>query len=748
MIRTRNLAIGLLWAALVGAAVTVVTSNLFLNLTVGLFAYLVVPGLMIQVAFRRRLRLTLEVFLYGSGLSLAFWMLGGLALDVALPVLGDAHPLSTTAMLGMYLISMVALAGKAWWSGADSVVDAPLPMISGWANIVLTLSLAGLPIMSLLGSSLLNKDGSGIPTKLMIGLMALLVAFVAFNAKRIEPMLYAPLVFSFGASLLLMYSMRSYHILGWDVSDELRVYTTTLQNQRWRPSYYPGQPYNACLSITILPTILEQLMHVPFEYVYKFVFQVIFAVFPLGVYSIGRRFLTSELALIASLLFCAQTWFFEQMPAVVRQEIAMIFFILIVLLLVDDALTKRGRRLLIYTFVVCLIVSHYSTAYVWLLLALLAYMPLLAYRLTTHHRRGQVSTRLSAVLIAFTVLAMFLWQEPATHTIDHAETVASTGSGTLADAFSPSVLKEGIQQAFLPPASVNTTTIVRRAERTAVAERTGPASHYYPPSSYSTYQVHSVNDTEDARDYFPSIVSRALTLLAYLLKALVENLMTLVGIVFLVVAMIRRRRWAIPDFVFLSVAAYLVILAELLLPYLQQNYNLTRLYLQMFSILAIPSVLGFSRVLRRYGRWATPVIGVVIGVILVSRTGLLDQFTGGPLRITMSQPQGTFDTFYVYDSEVYAARWLALNRDIHDPVYADSVADLRLEAYANLDAYQALFPATLSRSGYVYEVEANVTRGHAFYSFENDTLVYNYPQAFLNANKDLIYNAGTSRVYK
>jgi len=186
----------------------------------------------------------------------------------------------------------------------------------------------------------------------------------------------------------------------------------------------------------------------------------------------------------------------------------------------------------------------------------------------------------------------------------------------------------------------------------------------------------------------------------------------------------------------------------LFLPYIQENYNLTRLYLQLFSILTISSITGFWFVVRKNIRFGLPIIGITIALIFITKNGFLDQFIGGQLRITMTQPSGTFDTYYIYDEEVDAAKWLSQNRDIRFPVYADSVANLRLQSFANIDAKDTLFPAAIQTDGYVYSIKANIAREHAFYSFDNNTLVYSYPSQFLEQNKNLIYSSGSSKVYK
>ena len=63
----------------------------------------------------------------------------------------------------------------------------------------------------------------------------------------------------FCASLALLFvaSMRSWHVVGWDINAELQVFRLT-EAGYWSMSHLQDA-YNACLSITLLPTIFSSL---------------------------------------------------------------------------------------------------------------------------------------------------------------------------------------------------------------------------------------------------------------------------------------------------------------------------------------------------------------------------------------------------------------------------------------------------------------------------------------------------------
>jgi len=116
--------------------------------------------------------------------------------------------------------------------------------------------------------------------------------------------------------------------------------------------------------------------------------------------------------------------------------------------------------------------------------------------------------------------------------------------------------------------------------------------------------------------------------------------------------------------------------------------------------------------------------------------------------MTLAQPPAALDQPYTYDTEVAGIQWLAANRIGTNPVEADLVANLRLQAFGNTNsAILGIFPRTIQKKSYVYLDSANVS-GIAYYGYQNNVVTYNYPLAFLNTHKNLIYNDGGSEIYR
>jgi uncharacterized membrane protein len=134
--------------------------------------------------------------------------------------------------------------------------------------------------------------------------------------------------------------------VGWDVIQEFLVAQTTQLAGVWQLSDVKDA-YNACLSITLLPTILGNISGVSIEFSYKYIFPLIFAHFPVLVYFFFKKITNFSLSFLAVLYIMAQPFFIQPMVALARQEIAFFFFALLLVTLFYDARVPRHHPLYI-----------------------------------------------------------------------------------------------------------------------------------------------------------------------------------------------------------------------------------------------------------------------------------------------------------------------------------------------------------------------------------------------------------------
>ena len=770
------------WILIAAAIMFIPNLSPWIGIPIVLIGIILVPGSLLLINLDI-IPDTFSVFLlYATGLGIAFLTFGGLAINWALPYFGIIHPLARLPLLICITVIVLILALRAYLFKKDRTIPYRSPQ---WG--AMNLAFAIIPLFfiaaSVIGATILNDGGTGALTLVMLFAIALYVFTLVALRKRIDEWVYMDAIYCIGLSVLLMYSLRSGHILGWDINQEYQVFQATLKNLRWSPTYFPGLDYNACVSITILPTIFKEFINVSSEYIYKVVFQLIFAVVPVMVYALARRYLNATLAFLAAFALVAQTWFFEQMPALIRQEIAFLFFIVVVLALFDESLSKRARYILFYVFTAGIIVSHYSTAYVWLALLVIALVLSGIARIFNRPLRKERLV-VTPLMLGISVVILLIWQFPLTSTAGKvtqfatnnngpsASPIASTATSSSSTSIARTAAPTGIKAAALtavapiiaPPGGEakalynairttlfsgvdpNTDANVLAAQQYAISNYGAQAGYLtYPDASTTEYVPTAIHENIQIPSALPIPLSDAITLMAQADRFIFVDIFTIIGIIGMYIVA-RRRSY---DFIFLNVGAYILIVLMLLIPYLQTYYNLTRLYLQMFLILGILAVIGGTIALKYLSKYQTMIIAAMAVVMFLSLTGALDQLTGGDARITLDQPPSTLEEPYVYDTEVAGAQWLAAHRSPNAPIQTDDVANLRLQSFGDIAlSNSAIFPQTIERNSYVYLISANITSGEAFYQYAGNVLVYNYPLDFLNTEKNLLYNDGGSRIYR
>ncbi|MDZ4226187.1 MAG: DUF2206 domain-containing protein, partial [Patescibacteria group bacterium] len=296
------------------------------------------------------------------GLSLLELIGVGLISNTLLPFFGETRPLDKDPILALLTLLVVTLATIYWFRLKEEVLTINLFKTWNIRDSMVAFAPLMFVALSINGASYLNAGDTGTTTLLMLIGAALYSGALIYYSNRLKGDVTLTALFFIGLALLLMTSLRGYFIVGHDIQNEFRVFEFARQMGFWTIDTY-RDAYNACMSITILPTIFANLLHLPAPYVFKALFQVLFAFVPPMVFLIVRRYISTRMALIAALYFVAFPTFFTDMPFLNRQEIAFIFLALMFLIGFDERLAYRTRQLLFVVFGAGMILSHYSTTY-------------------------------------------------------------------------------------------------------------------------------------------------------------------------------------------------------------------------------------------------------------------------------------------------------------------------------------------------------------------------------------------------
>jgi uncharacterized membrane protein len=275
------------------------------------------------------------------------------------PLVGYHRPLAEVplatgfALVNLLIGALSPTSGPVNWSRVRQLPG--LRAVAGYGALCLLLAVAGATRLN----NGLGPQVSMVAYTAIAGMLALLL--IRHNRYAVE-VLELGVFFGAGA-LLLLTSMRGWLITGHDIQVEYEVYRLNLGGGHWVISDYPTS-YNACLSITLLPLALTKLTAISAAGVWKIVFPLMFAVAPVALFRSVHNLASRQVALLSSALFLTFPTFFTDMAYMARQEIAFVLLGAAVVVMSDQRGDARLRRYALVPLLAGIVLAHYATAYV------------------------------------------------------------------------------------------------------------------------------------------------------------------------------------------------------------------------------------------------------------------------------------------------------------------------------------------------------------------------------------------------
>lgn len=713
-----------------------------------------IPGLLIILMLKIREIGFWEYMVYTIGLSISFLMFGGLFINFALPLVGIVKPLSLIPLL----ISLDAFLLIFWFidyeRNKEILFEIRLPKLD-WLNRIFFITPVILPLLSILGAIILNNRGPNYLTIIMLGGIAIYVFFVVLFRKKLNENIYPWAILMLSISLLLMYSLRSWHIIGWDINQEYLVFTLTNNAKHWS-SYVSSSDYSSCISITILPTIFASFVKINNEYIYKLFFPILFSIVPLMIYLSTKKFLSEGCAFLTSFFFISQYWFISLMPALARQEMAFIFLALILLLTFNHGLKESIKSFLFIILGMSIILSHYSTNYFWIATMVTFYV---IGRFLKIFFIKKLKLFFSFKYILLMILVTFLWQFQLNVPPNNFGGVFSAIIYDISNIFSEESITLGFNRLTFQNLNINNDQNVFNNYLTMTREYKNKALILYPKSTYRDYNPRAVFP-EKLKSQITKETSINVFNLLKLIKLILIVILPIIGILHLFREYffkknknrdINNLKNCIGNYILISISTVPLIGLFLFLPSLQAHYNLTRMYLQGLLFFSFLTVLGgcylfYKLRLDKIGYF---ILGLTLILFFLSSTGLVSQIIGGNPLLPLNNFGEEYNSFYTTQLDVKSAIWLANKREDNRMIYADEIAGLRLISSAYINDYIFdILPSTIDTRSYVYLSQTNVEKGKVYKRYNIGFLAYDTPIEFLNSNKNLIYNNGGSEVFK
>ncbi|HEV2402801.1 MAG TPA: glycosyltransferase [Candidatus Saccharimonadales bacterium] len=748
---------------------------------VGFLALIIVPGLLTHLSLNVGRRLP---FWYRLGqivgLSVLELMVWTLACNAILPYLGVGRPLARTPLLWELSAMYGLIASWSWYR--LRIYNPQLHwryLVPSKLDIAALLVPVSLIVLSAIGSTSLNNGGTDGFTLAMLLLMAGYMGALLLFRKRLQDNTIAWAIFMMSLALLLMTSLRGWYVTGHDIQREYRVFQIAKAQGIWNIGAF-RDPYNACLSITILPTILSNLLHVRDPYVYKVFFQLIFATVPVLVYLFMRRYLSKAKAFIATIYFISFPTFFTDMPFLNRQEIAFLFLILMLLVVFDGRIAIRKRQWLFIVFALGMVLSHYSTTYsVVSILLFLGFARLILYPIVPKLRQwrrlrqssieglGESSQlakpNITIPMIILVSLLCFTWNTVLTNTSNAAssligQTISSFTTGLKEDARSADVL-----YSIFYSGSINPQKELREYQQSVVNKARSRAAGgvFYSNNTIHQYPVQVAPQTilplTDLGRHIQKYGINVKTVDIMLKQAWARLLQVFVVVGLIFTAFKKKFNKSLePEFFLLTAGCAVFVFAQVVLPYLSIAYGLLRAFQQSLMILGLFVMVGTFAL----SAWLRPHIlrnmapAALALLFFLASTSAISQLLGGyQPELQLNNSGQYYDVYYMHTTEVTAINWLSglvhgNGSSVQAEVQTDRYAFREVTSLTNLSPRDDITPGLIRQKSYVYLGYTDSTKHQATFLYNGDLVTYTYPIQFLDNNKNLIYNNGGARVYQ
>jgi uncharacterized membrane protein len=669
------------------------------------FLYLTyVPGFILVGLLRLNKLDTAQTLLFSTGFSVSSLMFLGLLVNELFPVLGVHNPLSPWPLMVAMNSLVVGFCLVNYLSKKDFRVFVKIQKPSPWILFFISL-----PFLSAAGTFIVNSGGSNVLSLLLIIITCgLVLTYVSLGKTKFSSNFRSLVLLMIALSLLLQYSLITNYIVGNDIYEEFYVFKLTNNAFYWNSS--APSPYinigktNAMLSVTVLPTIYSQILNVDGNLVFKFLYPFILSWLVVGLYKLYCTQLDKKTSFLSTLFFIMNSVFFMLFSS--RQMIAELFYILLFLVLFDKKLESPKRNICYLIFSAAMVVSHYSIAYIFLLLILFIWLSDLLLR------RIEKTIRISQVLSLF--VFSFSW-----YIFISAASPFNSLLNTL------DFIYKNLYRDFFNP----------QARGTMVISALGGGE------VYSLW--HQIG-----RIFFH-----------------ISEFLIVIGFIKL---MINRKRGKGPnrEFKMLLFLNLTIILMCIVLPHFAQALHITRFYEIALLLLAPLCIIGGKAILvfftRKRGEpyYASLLLILFLIPFFLFQSGFVYAITGDiNWSIPLSIHRGEVKNLVLYDlivneQEVIAAQWLSQKIFAHSSTYEYSVHADRV-SYGKVLISYGMFPhenmqilvnvTILDENSYVYLRRLNVVEG----IIKGKNYVWNITELspiFDGMNK--IYSNGASEIYR
>ena len=369
-------------------------------------------------------------------LSLIAIMFTFLILTFVLNIVGIQRAYSSF-LVGLSLIALIGTSLIICSFGTSKLKNKKMPQISN-SNFSYILFSTSIIFASFHAVTRLNIYGTSLESIILTyGLIAGYLIILLMPSILSNPFGLSLIIWALTLAAFISATWRGDGgFYGYDINLEFYVASKVMHEGFWSFSAATS-PYYAMLSITILPAILVIFSKISLVVFFKIFYVSIAALIPIAIIAFLRKFVDVRIAIITVyILIFGSTSYFNNFAALSRQVIgtAIFFAVFVVIFQNQWSISRRKRFIVILTFGIA--VSHYSTSYIFALIALLGasiYSVTLLFDLFGIISSGKIKEAISAhqnriftlPFTLFLIAVIFSWNGVLTHSSDNLDTVIS-----------------------------------------------------------------------------------------------------------------------------------------------------------------------------------------------------------------------------------------------------------------------------------------------------------------------------------
>lgn len=699
-------------------------SNLISNV-ISLGGILVLPGWLI-VRLWKDSTAKYEKLIYSVAISLCAMLLIGLIINTTMPLLGYSKALDRKVVQPVIMASVTLLLV---YSLHRKRISIKILDLKRNFNPLLVMGLC-LPLIVVGGANRLNAMPKDWLATLALVLIIIYSLIILWLAKTNQSKSFIPFhIFIISVSLLWMYSLRSHYVFGFDISTEFHYFTQTLKLGRWIPSH---SPYNACLSITMLPTMIANFTGIGAESIFKVVYPALFSVVPVAIYAIGRRYFSVFSSALGSFLYIFQQSFLFQSTALARQEIAMVFLSAALLAFFNNKWSAKKRRVLFILFSFGMILSHYSTTYIAAAAYVSTFIVTFIYARLSGSRFPKY--RLSASITGIIVVSAITWNLQITQSSSNLFQTIGQSITSIPHVFQADAQRSVVAQSIIgtPLASGNELT-----------------QKYFRQHSASS-NVDLINDATSLPLSGPTGKSMFIVKFVHFYLPYIIKLFVIISVPYYFFS--KKSRLPI-TYILISTAILLFGVLLVLVPNLSLDYNVERIYQQNLILLAVPAVdlmLLVSARFRIYG--AVSVVAILFAYFIMTSSLFDKQFLNWSNANIGNLNEATY-TFYATDGDRLAVEWLNASNPYNYKIYGDRYGALRAITFSPpyVSTYSIsdnLLLGATTHNSYVFLDTTNLVDGRSYYQLNGQVFCFSTPNRLINGNKNSIYSSQVASIYR